>query len=76
MRVCNATGSSPCDGAASLLASALRRRVSVSRMLEICMSGSMRGSSSPLLPTRLTSVFVQRTSGGVSRLERRGWDSR
>jgi hypothetical protein len=36
-----------------LLAWVLRRRVSVSRMLEICMSGSMRGSGSSPLPTRL-----------------------
>jgi hypothetical protein len=31
---------------------ALRRRMSVSRMLEICMSGSMRGSGTCPLPTR------------------------
>ena len=44
MRVCTAMGSATCDDRRSLRVSALRRRVSVSRMLEICMSGSMRGS--------------------------------
>ena len=45
--------SARCDVRRALPVSALRRRVSVSRMLEICMSGSMRGRELPSLPTRL-----------------------
>ena len=44
MPVCTAMGSATCDVRRSLRVSAVRRGVSVSRMLEICTSGSMRGS--------------------------------
>ncbi|PYR52888.1 MAG: hypothetical protein DMF95_05660 [Acidobacteria bacterium] len=43
MRVCNAMASAPSDARRALSVSVVHRRVSVSRMLEICMSGSMRG---------------------------------
>jgi hypothetical protein len=52
--------SAPCDVRRQLLASAVRGRVSVSRMLEICMSGSMRGRDSSPSLLDYASVFYNR----------------